>query len=111
MNKTTILFLFILSLSLFSFIDGNKKKNDLEKDNIHGRVKSIHVYEYNRAGQQNMEIDPLKISLNDTNKHSIINYDRNGNLVESINSNGIKTESCSYDSSMKKIHSFTFSLL
>jgi YD repeat-containing protein len=97
-----------LSLFLFSFIDGTKKKSDLETDHIHGKVKSIHVYDFTRPGQQHMDLDPLTISLNDTGKHSTLNYNLNGNLIENINSDGKKIESYTYDNSGNRVQSKVF---
>ena len=97
----------ILSLFLLSFIDGNKKKNDLEIDHIHGHVKSIHEYDYLRPGADKNDIDPLKIPLDDTVKHATFNYDKNGNLIEHINNIGITIETFTYENSLNRIHSKT----
>ena len=108
MYKSLNFSIVFLSVFLFSFTDGNKKKSDLENDHIHGKVKAIHVYDYTRPGQQHMDLDPLTIPLNDTGKHSTITYDLNGNLIENINGDGKKIESNTYDNSGNRIYSKIF---
>jgi len=107
MSKLFNLSILLLSFLLFSFTDGNKKKNDLETEHINGHVKSIHEYDYQRPMTDKNDIDPLKIPLDDTVKHATFNYDKNGNLLEHINNIGITIETDTYDNSMKRIHSKT----
>jgi len=70
--KSHYLFL-IFSLFLFSFIDGNKKMNDWEKEHLNGKVKSIREYNYNK---------PIILNLSDTNYDLIIIYNKKGNQIE-----------------------------
>jgi len=110
MYKSMNLYVLLLSLFLFSFVDGNKKKSDLELDHIHGQVKAIHLYDYKRADQKTLAIDPAKITLPDTTKHMIYNYDKNGNLAEHTNSDGKKLEVYSYNNSGYRIHSVNYNI-
>lgn len=107
MNNPLNIFLTFLSLLMFSFTDGNKKKNGLEYDHLRGHVKSVHEYDYPRPMMDKNNIDPLKIPLDDTAKHASFNYDKNGNLLEHINNVGIPIENYTYDNSMKRIQSVT----
>lgn len=106
--KNNNYFYLLLSFFLFSFTDGNKKKNDLEIDNIHGHVKSMHEYDYQRPGVDKNDIDPLKLPLDDTTKHSTFNYDVNGNLTEYLNNDKVTLESYTFDNSGNRIHGKTF---
>jgi len=86
-NKSYYLCL-LLPLFLFSFTDGNKRKSDLEKDGLKGKVKTIHVFYFDKADEKTLAINPLTILKKDTSKHLIINYDENGYLAQHIMSNG-----------------------
>lgn len=103
--------LIILSLFLFAFI-GNKPKNDLEKQNLKGKVKSViestffakagmfgklqkdglmdkYKYVFNNAGEETERIKYDTTSNRDVPIETIIyKYDSNDNLIERYDKRG-----------------------
>ena len=80
LTKSYYLF-FLLPLFLLSFTDGNKKKNDWEKEKLKGNVKSIREYYYNEADDKTLAIKPSAIGINDSNSCIITNYNEKGNVT------------------------------
>jgi hypothetical protein len=102
MFKSLNIFILLLSLLLFSFSDGNKKKNDLEVDNLHGKVKSIRLYSYNVYDERQLSID----NKNDKYFKLYVSYNKDGfttTIAESINITSGKRKEYKYDSNGCKI--------
>jgi hypothetical protein len=107
LNRNNFLYLF-LSFFLFSFNNGNKKKNDLTYDNLHGNVKSVKIFFYKKTDEKTLAINPLAISNTDRSFIMIINYNGLGNVTDNIGNNYKKLLICNYDSTGNRINSVKF---
>lgn len=103
MNKCANLCIILLSLFLFSFTDGTRKKTDWEKDELKGRVKSVHTFYYEKSDEKTLAINPLTLSKNDTTKHFISDYDVNGNITSYKTNTDLVLLVSNYDSTANVI--------
>src|SRR5665213_1341442 len=108
-NTNHLLFL-LLSIFLFSFTLGNKKKNDWEKEHLKGEVKSIRLYYYKTADDLTMAINPFRISKSDSSYTMLINFNEYGNVIDKIANNGTKLFTCNYDSAHNLVESKEFNV-